>query len=203
MCILTVLQFHVQAIRYTDASFAEDTKWGSQNPLVTPVTLYAKWSINEYTIQFSNTEFEPITFTVEDSVVLNNPYKQGYDFVEWRDENNQVVPSTIENTARNMTLTAVWKKIEDLIKPCYFWFWYTKRFGRYDSTRQSESKQVVQSAIDTIGTYSGNSVELVKKWNCFGKCVIRTNYNCCSKRANCFISRYGIDSWYAQSVKWR
>ncbi|MFR1213668.1 MAG: hypothetical protein ACLSCV_01840 [Acutalibacteraceae bacterium] len=61
--------------------------------------MYAKWSINEYTIQFSNTEFTPITFTVEDSVVLNNPYKQGYDFVEWRDENNQVIPSTIENTA--------------------------------------------------------------------------------------------------------
>ena len=36
------------------------------------------------------------------------------NFVEWRDENNQVIPPTIENMARNMTLTAVWKKIDDL-----------------------------------------------------------------------------------------
>lgn len=147
---------------YTDASFAEGTKWDSQAPLVTPVTLYAKWSINEYTIQFSNTEFTPITFTVEDSVVLNNPYKQGYDFVEWRDENNQVIPSTIENTARNMTLTAVWKKIDDL-NPVISGSDTQNVLVGMTAQDKTKAEQVVQSAIDMIGTYPGNPAELVQK----------------------------------------
>ena len=147
---------------YTDASFAEDTKWNSQAPLVAPVTLYAKWSINEYTIQFSNTEFTPITFTVEDSVVLNNPYKQGYDFVEWRDENNQVIPPTIENMARNMTLTAVWKKIDDL-NPVISGSDTQNVLGGMTAQDKTKAEQVVQSAIDTIGTYPGNPAELVQK----------------------------------------
>ena len=147
---------------YTDASFAEDTKWNSQAPLVAPVTLYAKWSINEYTIQFSNTEFTPITFTVEDSVVLNNPYKQGYDFVEWRDENNQVIPPTIENTARNMTLTAVWKKIDDL-NPVISGSDTQNVLVGMTAQDKTKAEQVVQSAIDTIGTYPGNPAELVQK----------------------------------------
>ena len=147
---------------YTDASFAEDTKWDSQAPLVTPVTLYAKWSINEYTIQFSNTEFTPITFTVEDSVVLNNPYKQGYDFVEWRDENNQVIPSKIENTARNMTLTAVWKKIDDL-NPVISGSDTQNVLVGMTVQDKTKAEQVVQSAIDMIGTYPGNPAELVQK----------------------------------------
>lgn len=147
---------------YTDASFAEDTKWNSQAPLVAPVTLYAKWSINEYTIQFSNTEFTPITFTVEDSVVLNTPYKQGYDFVEWRDENNQVIPPTIENTARNMTLTAVWKKIDDL-NPVISGSDTQNVLVGMTAQDKTKAEQVVQSAIDTIGTYPGNPAELVQK----------------------------------------
>lgn len=87
--------------------------------------------------------------------MLNNPYKQGYDFVEWRDENNQVIPPTIENTARNMTLTAVWKKIDDL-NPVISGSDTQNVLVGMTAQDKTKAEQVVQSAIDTIGTYPGN-----------------------------------------------
>lgn len=61
-----------------------------------------------------------------------------------------------------MTLTAVWKKIDDL-NPVISGSDTQNVLVGMTAQDKTKAEQVVQSAIDTIGTYPGNPAELVQK----------------------------------------
>lgn len=82
-------------------------------------TFTAHYSINTYTIRYSNTEDSVFTapattYTVKDTIVLPNPTKAGYVFEGWQGtgilgvQRDVVIP---EGSAGNRSYTAVWAPI--------------------------------------------------------------------------------------------
>ena len=70
------------------------------------LTLYAKWTINQYTISFDTaggTEIAPITQDYNSLININNPSKIGHTFVKWIPELPNRMP------AENITLHAQWR----------------------------------------------------------------------------------------------
>lgn len=74
-------------------------------------TYTANWDIINYTITYelnggtNVSNFE--TYTIEDEIVLNNPTKEHYDFVEWQ-ENGVKIEGISKGTTGNKTITAIW-----------------------------------------------------------------------------------------------
>ncbi|WP_301538548.1 InlB B-repeat-containing protein [Bifidobacterium panos] len=100
---------------YTDASFADGTKWdfdASTMP-AEDVTLYAKWTANEYGITYDPNdgtlpEDAPKTHTYGQETKLPTPTKDGYTFDGWYDEAGNKV-DTVPADAQDMKITAKWK----------------------------------------------------------------------------------------------
>jgi uncharacterized repeat protein (TIGR02543 family) len=74
-------------------------------------TFTAQWSIINYKIDYEldggvNHEANPDSYTVEDSVALNEPGKTGYDFVSWND--NGIIA---KGSVGDKTFTAQWSVI--------------------------------------------------------------------------------------------
>ncbi len=98
---------------YTNVSLDESSVL-SEN-IEKSVTLYAKWSINQYTITYhlnegSNASGNPISFTILDTVNLLNPSKVGYVFAGWYKDSGltQVVTSIPAGSKANVDLYAKW-----------------------------------------------------------------------------------------------
>ncbi|MBQ7697491.1 MAG: InlB B-repeat-containing protein [Paludibacteraceae bacterium] len=74
--------------------------------------LTATWTLNQYTITYNNTlgvtNQNPTTYTYEDEVTFLPCSHDGYNFVEWQDENGQTITGIEEGSVGNRTLTAVW-----------------------------------------------------------------------------------------------
>ena len=77
-------------------------------------SLKASWEIINYTIDYNLNggclnigESNPTTYTVEDSITLINPIKEGYTFVGWYNEETPI-SSIDKGTTGNLTLEAKW-----------------------------------------------------------------------------------------------
>lgn len=53
----------------------------------------------------------PISYTIQDTVTLPQPSREGYEFAGWRDEAGNLLPMELQNWYGDLRLTAVWKKI--------------------------------------------------------------------------------------------
>ena len=89
---------------YTDMALTQS--YNASTPVVQSINLYAKWTINQYTITFNSaggSSIDPITQDYNSAVVSpENPTKEGYTFSGW----SQSVPSNMP--AENLLLTAQW-----------------------------------------------------------------------------------------------
>lgn len=75
-------------------------------------SLTAQWSIINYSITYelnggTNNESNPTSYVIGDSFVLRDPYKNGYSFLGWF-INNQQVTEINSNYAENIYLEAKW-----------------------------------------------------------------------------------------------
>ena len=98
---------------YTDNTLTE--KYNFDLPVSRNITLYAKWEINNYTISFETdggNEIPSMTVRYNNSITPPaNPQKDGYDFVHWVDDDNEVF--TFGNMpGHNITLYAIWEEKE-------------------------------------------------------------------------------------------
>ena len=82
------------------------TAYAAGSAITTAATLYAQWTINQYTITFDTdggTEIDPITLDYGEAVTApENPTKTGYTFAGW----DQEIPDKMP--ANNMTIKAKW-----------------------------------------------------------------------------------------------
>ena len=85
------------------------------------LTLYAQWKVISYTIEYDldggtlpEGKNNPNTYTIEtETFTLNNPEREGYEFVGWRLDNNREPNknvSILKGSSENKTFTAVWAK---------------------------------------------------------------------------------------------
>ena len=78
------------------------------------IELEALWSgANIYSIEYildsgSNNESNPISYTVEDKITLNDATRIGYTFDGWYDANDQKVSEIAKGSTGNLVLTAKW-----------------------------------------------------------------------------------------------
>lgn len=75
----------------------------------TPLTLYAKWQINAYTLSFNSnggSAFSDLTADYQSSIELPNPTRLGFRFDGWTENANSVNFTSMP--LGNRTLTATW-----------------------------------------------------------------------------------------------
>lgn len=91
-----------------DGWFNGEAKYEFDTPVTAPLTLTAKWTINQYTITFKNDDGTVIQSITQDYgtaiTAPDNPTKDGYIFAGWDKE----IPATMP--AEDMTITAQWKR---------------------------------------------------------------------------------------------
>lgn len=80
----------------------------------TYLELYAKWNKINYLINYNlnegvNHKNNPNIYTIESSYTLFEPTRDGYDFVEWRDENDNIVEKIGPGQKGNIILKAKWQ----------------------------------------------------------------------------------------------
>ncbi|XRG78623.1 InlB B-repeat-containing protein [Rossellomorea sp. GAMAL-10_SWC] len=95
---------------YTDAALK--TSVGSSVRLTSDITLYAKWSINSYTIHYNSNGGSQVadkTANYDSVINLPKPTRTGYTFVGWFTDETLKTPvgSTVKLTS-NITLYAKW-----------------------------------------------------------------------------------------------
>ena len=79
------------------------------------VKLQAQWTINTYTITYNldggtNHGSNPATYTVENTITLQNPSKDGYNFLGWYTDAGFATPiTTISESTGNLVLYAKWE----------------------------------------------------------------------------------------------
>lgn len=113
-----------------------DEKWSfTNNNVNNDITLYANWTINQYTPSFDTdggTQMSSITQEYNTPISpIADPYKAGYSFTGWSEE----IPSSMP--AKNVTMSAQWEINE-----------YSITYKDYDGT-----------VIDTFGFEYFDSVE--------------------------------------------
>ena len=100
---------------YSDASLADEYKITHIPAAISaPYTVYAKWEKTVYDITYTGVTAaetpEINTFTVEDTVVLENPTERpGFRFKGWKDASGNVVTTIPQGTSASVTLEAVWE----------------------------------------------------------------------------------------------
>ena len=100
---------------YTNSDYDSDT-YDFVTPVTAPITLYAKWTINTYTITYSgidedatNPNADITTYTVESNTIsLADASKTGYTFDGWFDAEGNKVTSIDKGSTGNKTFTAQW-----------------------------------------------------------------------------------------------
>lgn len=82
------------------------------------ITLYAKWEINQYSINFDSDGGSEVESIIQDYLTEvsapANPTKAGYEFIGWFEGDVEYVFNTIE--AREVNLIAKWRSVEHTIK---------------------------------------------------------------------------------------
>ncbi len=100
---------------YTNSDYDSDA-YDFVTPVTAPITLYAKWTINTYTITYSgidedatNPNADINTYTVESNTIsLADASKTGYTFDGWFDAEGNKVTSIDKGSTGNKTFTAQW-----------------------------------------------------------------------------------------------
>ncbi len=90
--------------------------WGKDAPEKFPstnLTLEAQWDINYYDIFYDLNEGEndpnnPSYYTVEENIVLLDATKEGYQFLGWYDEEDNVVETIEKGSTYHLVLEARW-----------------------------------------------------------------------------------------------
>ena len=108
---------------YTFAGWFKDSKKTvkfdfSKETISEDTTVYAKWDIVEYKIEFKDKDgalgIEPVTFTVEDKnkviKITATAEKTGYTFNGWVNEKGEVVTEVKVSELKNITLMASWQE---------------------------------------------------------------------------------------------
>jgi uncharacterized repeat protein (TIGR02543 family) len=109
---------HTFAGWYTDVSLTQTFTMITMP--ASNLTLYAKWTINQYTITFETnggSSIAPIPGNFGDSVsVPNDPTREGYTFSGWYTDVNLTQATTVPNAipAQNLTLYAKWTVLPDI-----------------------------------------------------------------------------------------
>ncbi|GEM_PF-1660349 len=147
---------------YKDANYSfgkisddESGKWQEKED----VALYAKWNANTYTITFEgigcdNLEPKDVVFN-ERIGELPLPTRTGYEFVEWRNEQDEVVsPEDLYQTVGNVKLVAIWRAKT-----------YTITFHFCDGTLEIETVQCVYNEIFETFPAAERIGYSLKEWN--------------------------------------
>lgn len=100
-----------------------EDKWSFLTEVTEDITLTAKYSINEYEITYDldggvyDGEL-PLTYTVEDNIVLGTPTKENCIFLGWKinGEDTNVIP---KGTVKNLTVVADFYGLEGEALPAY------------------------------------------------------------------------------------
>ena len=79
------------------------------------MTLDANWKAHVYSVTYNldggtNSAFNPSSYTIEDSIVLQNPSKADYPFLGWYDDKNNQVTTLGQNVIGDLVLTARWSR---------------------------------------------------------------------------------------------
>lgn len=96
---------------YKEAACANAFSFGTA--ITSDMTLYAKWTADEYTITYIldggvNASDNPENYTVEtETITLNAPVKDGYTFVGWYN-GESLVETVVKGSTGDLTLTAKW-----------------------------------------------------------------------------------------------
>ena len=83
-------------------------------------TFYAKWTPEEYTITYNlgggyNNAANPTSYNIEsDKIILGDPYRPGYTFEGWYDENDNEVTGIPAGSTGDREFRAKWEKIYDV-----------------------------------------------------------------------------------------
>ena len=102
---------------FTDTTFAEGTEFDPEKPIEASVTVFAKWTLVEYTISYlmgkgANNEANPISYTIETPTIkLQPPEKKGYYFDGWYYDKEYVNTATqiTAGSTGNVKLYAKWE----------------------------------------------------------------------------------------------
>ena len=95
---------------YTDPENGE--KVDAQTTIIEDTTLYARYSAIRYNISYNlagGTASNPTSYTVEDTITLNNPEKQGFTFSGWTGSNGDDLQTRVtieQGTIGDKTYTA-------------------------------------------------------------------------------------------------
>jgi uncharacterized repeat protein (TIGR02543 family) len=125
-----------------------DEKWSFINNAVQfELTIYAKWTINQYTVSFNTdggTVILPLTVDYNSVITLpENPTKEGHNFIGWAESAPVRVP------AEDITIEAIWQVNQYTIS------YYT--FEHLDDEKRNillfESESIIQTSIG--GAHSG------------------------------------------------
>lgn len=83
------------------------------------IRLYAKWSVEEYKVQFDSpmAPMSSVTYTVKTGVPLNNPTMDGYTFVGWTDDDCNLMSSIPVGMTGDITLHANWTSKRNQTRP--------------------------------------------------------------------------------------
>lgn len=117
--VMVKKQYYVFDGWYQDAECK--TPWKFDTDQVTgDLVLHAKWKPESYDITYvldggTNDEKNPVTYTIEDTVKLENPVKPGYQFLGWNTEQDGTGTTVTEIPAGNSgakTFYARWTPLE-------------------------------------------------------------------------------------------
>lgn len=96
---------------YKDAALTEAQKWDNATQVTADITLYAKWTINTFTVTFQNGE-QTRTETVEYQKTVpapTAPTKEGYTFLGWFATDASTAFNFTTKITADTTLTAKWQ----------------------------------------------------------------------------------------------
>ena len=128
------------------------------------ITLYAKFTMNKYTLTFETnggTSIEQVTADYGTLISIENPTKEGYIFDGWyKDESftTQYVITTMPH--ENITLYAKWVEYMKPYEANGSKYIY---FGEYPQTLKQDSVTIISNTPDSNGYYLGSDGELYAK----------------------------------------
>ena len=99
---------------YSDAKYTTSVNGTVEKGSIGDLQFYAKWEKEIYSITYvlydgENNGANPAEYTIEDSIELQEPTKEGYTFGGWFKDSAYTIPKgQIENETGNLTLYAKW-----------------------------------------------------------------------------------------------